>query len=780
MNLAQINSCLTKAEMLTKLYGQLENAQVLPVKYFTVSNWLKNRQDILNEIQKEKEFNVPLIVRSSSLNEDGFLYSNAGTYDSILHVQGTEHLIKAIDQVVKSYQSSNESNQVLVQPMLSQVKVSGVIFTKDPNTGSDYYIINYDDISSQTDSITAGKTNDLKCYVHHKLADMELQGDLGRVIQLARELESKLNNSCLDIEFAISEEGKLYLFQARPLILQEKSFVSPSIQLSALERIRKKIAALTIKHPYLYGDQGIFGVMPDWNPAEIIGVKPKPLAFSLYRELVTNATWAYQRDNYGYCNLRSFPLIVDFEGVPYVDVRVSFNSFIPKTLSSHTAHRLVNYYLNRLRNNPSLHDKVEFQIVFSCYTFSLKKKLASLTNHDFSAEDIIEIYSSLRNLTQNIVLNERSLWKKDLEKIEVLKERQETVLYDQNLDLISKMYWLIEDCKRYGVLPFAGLARLGFIAVEILKSFVENQILTHEEYDQFFLSLKTISSQIDHDFVALEKNEFLKIYGHLRPGTYEIASPSYEENPDLYFNWDQKQTESITHQPFQLSMLQLRKIQDQLTQDGWNITVLDFLEFIKTAIESREYSKFVFTKSIHYFHKLLSEYAANLGFSKEDCSYISCQDILQLYSESSNEKEFLQKCIENRKAKYQITKSLNLPPLLHPNSLAPFSFLQPVLEPNYITQNCAEGLVAFPQKDQNLEGKMVFIPSADPGYDWIFLKKIKGFITQYGGINSHMAIRSNELGIPAIIGAGEVLFNKWAQAKKLHIDCLNKKVTILQ
>ena len=73
--------------------------------------------------------------------------------------------------------------------------------------------------------------------------------------------------------------------------------------------------------------------MPDWNPAEIIGLKPGPLALSLYRELVTDSIWAYQRDNYGYKNLRSFPLLVSFHGLPYIDVRVSFNSFVPRDIS---------------------------------------------------------------------------------------------------------------------------------------------------------------------------------------------------------------------------------------------------------------------------------------------------------------------------------------------------------------------------------------------------------------------------------------------------------------
>ena len=44
-----------------------------------------------------------------------------------------------------------------------------------------------------------------------------------------------------------------------------------------------KIAEATRPHPYLRGKRSIFGVMPDWNPAEIIGVRPRPLALSQRR-----------------------------------------------------------------------------------------------------------------------------------------------------------------------------------------------------------------------------------------------------------------------------------------------------------------------------------------------------------------------------------------------------------------------------------------------------------------------------------------------------------------
>ena len=146
--------------------------------------------------------------------------------------------------------------------------------------------------------------------------------------------------------------------------------------------------------------------MPDWNPAEIIGVRPKPFALSLYRDLITDATWAYQRGNYGYRNLRSMPLMMSFHGLPYIDVRVSFNSFVPEDVDYDLADRLVNYYLGRLAENPELHDKVEFDIVFSCYFLDLDDRVQKLQDAGFSAQDIEQLTNSLRRLTNNIINND--------------------------------------------------------------------------------------------------------------------------------------------------------------------------------------------------------------------------------------------------------------------------------------------------------------------------------------------------------------------------------------
>ena len=68
------------------------------------------------------------------------------------------------------------------------------------------------------------------------------------------------------------------------------------------------------------------------------------------------------------------------------------------------------------------------------------------------------------------------------------------------------------------------------------------------------------------------------------------------------------------------------------------------------------------------------------------------------------------------------------------------------------------------------------IENADPGYDFLFSKKIKGFVTKYGGQNSHMSIRSAELSIPACIGIGEKKFELMKKQKYLILDCKNKKI----
>ena len=53
----------------------------------------------------------------------------------------------SIESVIDSYTkkgNSNIKNQILIQTQTKIIKISGVIFTRTPDIGSPYYIINYE------------------------------------------------------------------------------------------------------------------------------------------------------------------------------------------------------------------------------------------------------------------------------------------------------------------------------------------------------------------------------------------------------------------------------------------------------------------------------------------------------------------------------------------------------------------------------------------------------------------------------------------------------------
>ena len=83
----------------------------------------------------------------------------------------------------------------------------------------------------------------------------------------------------------------------------------------------------------------------------------------------------------------------------------------------------------------------------------------------------------------------------EIKKIEILKKKQKEI-GQSNLYSIDKIFWLIEDCKRYGTEPFAGLARSGFIAIEIINSLVNKEIISNTEKDNFMQSINTITKEI--------------------------------------------------------------------------------------------------------------------------------------------------------------------------------------------------------------------------------------------------------------------------------------------
>jgi len=775
----------SKAETLELLAPLVRTARVLPLSYFLAGKWLADPEGVLDGIESHEWGRQPLIVRSSTRQEDDPGTLMPGSYLSVPGVTGREAMRAATEAVIGSYrerlpESEVEDQMVLVQVYVDDTVTSGVAFTCDPNTGAPYLVVNYEE-DGDPEAVTSGRRAQLRTYYAWKNG-VAASGDdrldrLARLTELARELEDLLGLRNLDIEFAFDSRDELFLLQVRPMVTPD--LTDNAAHEAGLRAIAAKVRSASRRHPHLRGRRTVFGVMPDWNPAEIVGTRPRPLALSLYRRLITDAQWADQRARYGYRDVRGFPLMLDFFGLPYVDVRESCNSLVPATVSDDLAERLVDHYIDRLAANPELHDKVEFEVVFSCYSFTVGQRLADQAGHLFGAGERDDIVTALRSLTNDLMDPGHVARQEDVAAISSLEAKLAAVR-QSDLDLPTQIYWLLEDCRRFGTLAFAGFARLGFMATEILRSLVAVGVLTDEDVARLMAPLDTVTNRMLRDRTSLPRDEFLQRYGFLRPGTYDIRSPRYDENPDGYFDWPNAHVRAAPPEPFRLPTSTMRGIDDLLRQHRLDQDAYGLLSFVVRSIEQRENSKFEFSRHLSEALSLLKQLGEGAGMGVDDMSFVSIDCIDELYRGASSPASVLRRCAEIGREQYELTRRLVLPPIIT-DPADVMAFHLPSTEPNFVTHNSATGRVELVSSHPtDLAGKILMLPSGDPGYDWIFSEGVAGFITRYGGANSHMAIRAHQFGVPAVIGAGDVLYDRWASAGCLTIDGLNRRVEVLR
>ena len=279
----------SKAGTLSQLQGKLRSARILPLVSFTVSRWQSQHEACLSEILSILG-DGPWIVRSSSQREDGAECSNAGAFLSLPDIS-SDNLKSAVEDVIASYGELNPDDEVLVQPMLKNAVRSGVAISHDPNTSAPYRVINWSE-GADTSAVTEGEGG--KVWQQAAGSPFPAPPMLAVVVVLLEELLELFGNQPVDCEFAVTSENnldELWLLQARPLVLTHPPENEES-QSHRLQRVQNKVARGMQPHPFLMGQRTVYGVMPDWNPAEILGVRPKPLALSLYRELITDFIWA--------------------------------------------------------------------------------------------------------------------------------------------------------------------------------------------------------------------------------------------------------------------------------------------------------------------------------------------------------------------------------------------------------------------------------------------------------------------------------------------------------
>jgi len=781
----------TKAESLDRLKPLVRTAHIGEQVCLTHRQWSKNRDKIIQRIL-EAFPGGRLIVRSSALSEDTWQYSCAGAHESILDVPACDivSLTEAVETVFGSYSQVQPGDQVLVQEMLEQVRMSGVVMTRTPTLGAAYYVINYDNTTSQTDTVTAGNAGSLRTLFLHRQARLRPDSpqELQHLLTAIQEIEQLVRHDSLDIEFAVTADGRVHILQVRPIAVAHLDTPIDDAQLAnGLADAIRFLGELNRPSPFLLGESTQLSVMSDWNPAEIIGTKPNRLAFSLYRYLITDELWARQRAEYGYRDVRPCNLLVDILGHPYIDIRATFNSFVPASLPQDLAARLVGYYMDRLRQNPELHDKVEFDVLLTCLTFDFDRRSQGLCQVGFSKQDIEQLRVSLRKITRQGIAR----CAKDLADLAVAQRRFDCIRAG-HVEPLTRVFLLLDDARAHSIIEFAHLARNAFVATSLLRSLGAVGILTEQQIEAFLASVRTVSSQMQFDARSVARDQmsweaFVDKYGHLRPGTYDIGSPSYAGAPEEYlkpvvdaaadesqkdlanYSWDASTREAIN---------------DALVAIDLGIDVDAFEKFCRQAIEGREFSKFVFTRNLSAALEALAEFGANHFISREELSHIRIQDLLALRSgrAESTWRTLKELSRIGRETSY-VTQAACLPgQIFDSQDLVCFEQLKAV--PNFVTCKQVRAQVVCLSAGQSpttdLTDKIVVTPNADPGFDWIFSRRIAGLLTMYGGANSHMAVRAAEFQLPAATGIGELLYSEVSKAEFIELDCKSRRIQVLR
>ena len=85
----------------------------------------------------------------------------------------------------------------------------------------------------------------------------------------------------------------------------------------------------------------------------------------------------------------------------------------------------------------------------------------------------------------------------------------------------------------------------------------------------------------------------------------------------------------------------------------------DFFDYVKKAIQGREYGKFIFTKNVSEILETLALKGEELGLSREELSYISIDNFLYLKNDSliDNPLNFLKKAYEDGYSKNVLSNS---------------------------------------------------------------------------------------------------------------------------
>jgi len=701
---------------------------------------------------------VPLAVRSDAWAERSTERAHAGEFRTLLDV-ATADLPRAIDRVVSSL-PGHPADGVIVQAMVQGIVHAGVAATHRIDDGAPYYTLELAPLDSA--AVTAGRAVVRqvalsRAAVPRLATNPALGPDERAAFALLREIELLYGSIPLEIELALALDHAgvlgVHLLQVRALSTR-RSWPAAS---GRSPRRLLPLDFLVRPDPVsgIVGQRTVLSLMSDWNPAELIGAHPRPLARSIFEHVIARGAWLQARADLGY---RALPvdqmdLLRIVHGRPYVDVRRSANSLLPDGLAVGMCATIVDASVERLRARPMLHDKVEFAVLRTVRDF----EAASAARRNWSELDAVTWIAWDRALLQ---LSRRLM---DLGPDASLPASLAALArLDATFDAARPWRNLL-DLGRRAARAFAALARMAFAAEMQLRSAVARGALTSERAGALRATARRASTSMCDD-AAFD----LAGHGHLRAGMFDITCPpSRAILPPAIATGDSR--------PFALDAAERAHLAGLLSESEFSLSPEEWLRFVQASAWAREHGKYAMGRFVSAALDRIGALLAAVGLDLECASWLTVDDIASGELLPSRARPAFWSGLAREAAeRHRDDGLLMTSSVLCDDADRDVARTDGVL-PNFVGNRAVDGPIVRvsahePANAHALRGAVAAISHADPGYDWLFATGIAGLVTAWGGANSHLAIRCAEIGATAALGCGDAVFARVVAARRARID----------
>lgn len=527
----------------------------------------------------------------------------------------------------------------------------GTLCTRDVINNRPYYLVTYEQDGR-------GKTKWIA-----KNVSREFISERGyKLVKAAKTIEAE-HPECeaIKMEFTIDDNGKVSILSWEPI-----------------ERINSMAKTMTDKE---FADTKSFAkcgyldtnhILSDgayWNTVDQLGSNPRPLDYSLFRELIALDVWNSALADMGYTSVDG-ELTQKIGNKPYTSVNYTFEALTPSGIPEPFRFKLFDYYERMLKKDKTLHNSLEKDLIFNIYDFGTEDRLAGLLEDGFTSEEVDIVRKGVLSITKNMLTGYYKMYEEDRESINELGlircRLRECNPWEE--DNVMKLYKyineMLEAISRCGTPQYARQTRCTFMAKRMCETLVDKGYYSRKDMDDFIGSISTESKKLKNDLKrytvgTMTKEEFNSLYGELRSGIFDIRVDSFEKlniQPGEYFTGLNQAPCEEEDKVFMLDTNVLKRALDEI---GFDITPEKFLEYIVLCYKNKDKFKFEITKSLNLLLEIINHMGEVLGIAREDMSYLEICELLSYHSRDS----YIQ-TIESRRSMYHANTYLLLPDII--------------------------------------------------------------------------------------------------------------------